>query len=244
MLRVEELRLAYSAMEVLHGISFELGEGEGMAVLGANGAGKTSLLKALAGVVRPSGRIWLDGVDVTGKDTTDLVRMGVVLVPEGRALFPSLTVRENLVMGGAVHPRKRVEKVMADVLDQVPMIAPWMAMQASRLSGGQQQLVAIARGLMASPRLLLLDEPSLGLAPIMVSHVYGVLAAVFSTGTATVLAEQNVTAALGIVNRAMVLENGRVATVESAAALRHSEEITRSFLGGRREKTAARGQAK
>jgi branched-chain amino acid transport system ATP-binding protein len=230
-------------MEVLHGISFELPDGDAMAILGANGAGKTSLLKALAGVARPTGRIWLDGVNVTGKDSTDLVRMGVVLVPEGRALFPSLTVRENLVMGGAVHPRNRVEKVMADVLDKVPMIVPWIPMQASRLSGGQQQLVAIARGLMASPRLLLLDEPSLGLAPIMVSHVYGVLRAVFSTGTATLLAEQNVTAALGIVNRAMVLENGRVATIEAAAALRDSEEITRSFLGGRRQKTTSRGKA-
>jgi branched-chain amino acid transport system ATP-binding protein len=230
-LSVESLDLAYDGMQVLFGVSFEMSKGRSLAVLGANGAGKTSLLRAIAGITPSTGTIVFDGEAVSRTSVPDRVRNGIVLVPEGRELFPSLTVRDNLAMGASVLPRRDVARVFDDVVDRIPLLAGWLDMPANGLSGGQQQILAVARALMARPRLLLLDEPSLGLAPNNVALIYQLLGRITEAGTAVVVAEQNVSAALGLAERAVVLANGRVQLDADAAVVRDDPTIAVALLG-------------
>jgi branched-chain amino acid transport system ATP-binding protein len=233
MLRVENLVAAYGRIEALHGVSLHVEEGEIVAIVGANGAGKTTLMKALAGV-HPvaSGRILLDGEDVTRLPAHARVSRGVALVPEGRQVFGPLSVADNLALGAyraggdAAADREEMEALF-------PVLRERRRQPAGSLSGGQQQMLAVARAMMARPRLLLLDEPSMGLAPIVAREIFETLSQRHATSGLTVLlVEQNVTAALGLASRAYVLETGRVAAEGPSEALLADEAIQRAYLGG------------
>ncbi|HEX3467659.1 MAG TPA: ABC transporter ATP-binding protein [Candidatus Elarobacter sp.] len=234
LLEIRQLVARYGAVEALHGISLEVAEGEIVSLLGANGAGKSTTLKAISRVVAPAaGEIVFDGTSLAGLDPEDVVRRGIAHVPEGRHVFPGLSVMDNLRLGATPRRAKRAE-IDAD-LDEVLAIFPVLRNLAGKmgwtLSGGEQQMLAIARGLMAKPRLLLLDEPSLGLAPLIVKDVMETIARIARTGTTVLLVEQNAHLALQIASRAYVLESGRVALSGAAADLLTSDEMRRAYLG-------------
>jgi branched-chain amino acid transport system ATP-binding protein len=234
LLEIRELVARYGAVEALHGISLVVAEGEIVSLLGANGAGKSTTLKAISRVIPPSaGEVLFDGVSLAGLNPEDVVQRGIAHVPEGRRIFPGLTVIDNLRLGATPRRAKRVE-IDAD-LEEVLAIFPVLRNLASKLgwtlSGGEQQMLAIARGLMAKPRLLLLDEPSLGLAPLIVKAVMETIARIARTGTTVLLVEQNAHLALQIATRAYVLETGRVALSGAASDLLKSDEMRRAYLG-------------
>jgi branched-chain amino acid transport system ATP-binding protein len=234
LLEIRELVARYGAVEALHGISLDVAEGEIVSLLGANGAGKSTTLKAISRVIPPSaGEIRFDGVSLAGLNPEDVVARGIAHVPEGRRIFPGLTVIDNLRLGATPRRAKRTE-IDAD-LDEVLAIFPVLRNLGPKLgwtlSGGEQQMLAIARGLMAKPRLLLLDEPSLGLAPLIVKNVMETIASIARTGTTVLLVEQNAHLALQIATRAYVLETGRVALSGPASELLKSDEMRRAYLG-------------
>ena len=233
MLRVEGLHVAYGPVQALRGCALAVPEGGLVTLLGANGAGKTTLLHAVAGFLRPRrGRIVLTGRDVAGRAPDHLVRSGLVLVPEHRQLFPGMSVDENLVMGRYVHgfgPASRGR--IAEVYDLFPELVPKRAAPAGMLSGGQQQMLAIGRGLMAEPRLLLLDEPSLGLAPLMIDRILDAIVAINRAGVTILLVEQNAHKTLPISSYAYVLENGTVAVEGPGADLVADPKIAEAYLG-------------
>ena len=224
MLDVRDLVVRYGAIEAVHGISFEVREGEVVTLIGANGAGKTSTLAAISGLVRPArGAILLAGRDLVGAPTHAIVRAGLVQVPEGREILARMSVHENLLLSGASDPTAMYERF--------PILAERRALPAGNLSGGEQQLLAIARALLAKPRVLLLDEPSLGLAPKMVATVFAVLAELKAAGTTMLLVEQNALRALRLADRAYVLELGRVGLSGTGSALLHDPGVARAYLG-------------
>jgi len=233
LLSVRELRAGYGAVTVLKGVSLEVGEGTITALLGANGAGKTTLMRALVGLVpAESGSIELAGEDMTPWASSRRVEAGVALVPEGRLVFPDLTVEENLRIGGYVrHARRRLAAGLAEVFDHFPILKERRRQRAGTLSGGEQQMLAIGRGLMARPRLLLLDEPSLGLAPKMAQTMFALIAGLNRSGLSILLAEQDVATSLRIAAHAYVLENGSRVMEGPAAALRADPRIRASYLG-------------
>ncbi len=212
MLRVEKLEVAYGKIQALWGVGFDVREGEIVALVGANGAGKTTTLKTVSGLLHPkAGAIWLDGERVDRRSPEEIAELGVAHVPEGRKLFPEMTVLENLLMGGYPRPARpqrgqRLEQVYAIF----PRLRERQYQLAGTLSGGEQQMVAIGRGLMAGPKVMMLDEPSLGLAPIMVADMFRVIGDINRTGVTVLLVEQNTEHALGLAHRAFVLESGRV----------------------------------
>ena len=222
MLRIEDLRVRYGAVEVVHGISVEVADGEVVALIGANGAGKTSTLSAISGIVRATGRVLLDGRDILGRPPHEIVRAGVVQVPEGRQILARMSVEENLLMCGS-----RAD----DAYARFPILGERRHLPAGQLSGGEQQMLALARALLARPRLLLLDEPSLGLAPKIVSDVFRVLADLKGAGTTMLLVEQNALRALRLADRGYVMELGRVALAGQAASLLRDEGVARAYLG-------------
>ena len=235
-LSVEDLHLGYDGKDVLHGISLSLGQEGAHCVVGPNGAGKTTLMLGLAGLLRPSGgRVVFDGADITALDAAARVDRGLVLVPEGRRVFAPLTVRENLEMGAfrRLWPRRRPG--MADTLDRVvtmfPRLAERMKQQAGTLSGGEQQMLAIGRALMARPRLLLLDEPSMGLAPQLVQGIFASLRALAADGLPILLAEQNARMALRLAGRGSVITEGRIVREDSSAALLADAGVQEAYLG-------------
>ncbi|MPZ52253.1 MAG: ATP-binding cassette domain-containing protein [Acidimicrobiia bacterium] len=233
-LSVHKLTAGYGAVVALRDISLSLDRGETVAIIGTNGAGKTTLLRSVVGLVRPrSGTVLLDGRDVTDLEPETMVGAGVVLVPEGRHVFPGLTVRDNLLLGR--YHRRRLKGRSAD-LDEVtelfPALATRMNQMAGTLSGGEQQMLALGRGLMAAPEILLLDEPSLGLAPVIVSEVMGRVAALADAGTTILLVEQNVRAALRIADRGYVIENGETVLEADSDTLLRDERVTTAYLGG------------
>ncbi len=233
LLVVSEATAGYGPILALRGISLEVREGEGVALLGTNGAGKTSTLRLIAGLLPPlSGALRFEGRPIHTLPPEERVALGIVLVPEGRGLFPELTVKENLLLGAwRRRGRREVQRDLEEIFQRFPILRERQAQQAGTLSGGEQQLLAIARALMARPRLLLLDEPSLGLAPRMVGHIFEILRAIHQAGTTMVIAEQNVHLALSLVHRAYVLQNGEIRLHGEARALRESPEVRALYLG-------------
>ena len=231
-LRVEGLQVAYGGIRAVKGIDLEVREGELVTLIGANGAGKTTTLKALAGLIAPErGRVEYNGRDVTGMRAHELVRMGLALVPEGRGVFARLTVAENLAMGAY----SRRDAGIANDYDRAYALFPRLAERrrqpAGTLSGGEQQMLAIARALMSRPKLLLLDEPSMGLAPLMVQKIFETIKAVAAEGVTLLLVEQNARLALEVSSRGYVMETGSIAIADSAPALLDNPEVRRAYLG-------------
>jgi branched-chain amino acid transport system ATP-binding protein len=232
-LRVEALEVAYGKIQALWGISVEIPEGEIVAVVGANGAGKTTMLKTLSGLLRPmAGQISLDDRRIDVLSPAEIVGLGVVHVPEGRKLFPEMTVLDNLLVGGyPAGARSRRPQRLEHVFTVFPRLAERRRQLAGTLSGGEQQMVAIGRGLMAGPRILMLDEPSLGLAPIMVQEMFGVIGEINRTGVTVLLVEQNTEHALALAHRGFVLESGRVALSGTGRELLASPQVREAYLG-------------
>jgi branched-chain amino acid transport system ATP-binding protein len=234
MLDVSRASVRFGEFAALTDVSLSAGDGEIVVLLGANGAGKSTLFRALIGLVRLSaGTIRCGGEDVTGQPAHAIVRRGIALAPEGRHLFPQLSVKKNLLLGAYTLSggRERVAQGIDEACALFPVIRDKLAAPAGALSGGQQQMVALARALMARPRLLLLDEPSLGLAPLVVQQLLEAIRAINAGGTTILLAEQNAHAALGIASRGYVLENGRVVLEGSRDALLGNEGVKRAYLG-------------
>ena len=233
LLRVADLQVAYGKIQALWGVSFEVRAGEVVALVGANGAGKTTTLKTISGLLRPrAGEVLMGDRRLDRCTPGEVVEAGVVQVPEGRKLFPQMTVLENLLLGaytpGArARRRERLEEAFATF----PRLAERRRQMAGTLSGGEQQMVAIARGLMAGPRLLMLDEPSLGLAPILVEEMFRVVEAIAGRGVTVLLVEQNTEHALTLAHRGYVLESGRVALQGTGAELLANERVRQAYLG-------------
>ncbi|OYU47404.1 MAG: branched-chain amino acid ABC transporter ATP-binding protein [Rhizobiales bacterium PAR1] len=233
MLKVSDLSAGYGRTAILDGVSIEVEEGDVVTIIGANGAGKTTLLRAISGLVKPNaGSITFNGENIAGMDPADIVGRGLIMVPEARQLFPVMTVRDNVLMG-CYHPaaREGSERRFEEVLDIFPRVRERLGQLAGSLSGGEQQMVAIARGLMACPKLLMLDEPSLGLAPLIVQQMFGIVDRICAMGTTVLLVEQKAFHALKIAKRAYVLENGRVAMSNTGAGLLADPHIKTVYLG-------------
>ena len=232
-LQVTDLRVSYGAIESLRGVSLEVGAGEVVALIGANGAGKTTTLRAVSGMLRPvGGAVRLDGEDVTGRPAHRLVSRGMAHAPEGRGIFLNLTVAENLDLGAWLRRDSAgVRRDLDRALALFPVLAERRRQVAGTLSGGEQQMLAVARALMSSPRLLLLDEPSLGLAPQVVERIFSVLREVNQAGVALLLVEQNAHKALQLAHRAYVLETGQVVMTGTGRELLASPEVRKAYLG-------------
>ncbi|HWP89215.1 MAG TPA: ABC transporter ATP-binding protein [Burkholderiales bacterium] len=233
LLEVIGLKVAYGGINAVKGIDFAVAAGEMVTLIGANGAGKTTTLKALTGLVHPSaGRVRYNGADITALPSHRLVALGIALVPEGRGVFPRLTVEENIDMGAYCRDDKR--EIRADhehVLTLFPRLAERHQQAAGTLSGGEQQMLAIARAIMGRPRLLLLDEPSMGLAPLMVQKIFETIRAIAATGVTTLLVEQNAKLALELCDRGYVMESGEITLTDRAPALLANPRVRRAYLG-------------
>lgn len=233
MLAVNEISVSYGEIPVLRHISFQIREGELIALVGANGAGKTTTLKTIIGALHPmSGSIVFEGIDITRKTTPEIVRLGITYVPEGRLIFGPLTVEENLRLGAfLVKSRTVVEERLEYVFHLFPVLKERRTQRAGTLSGGEQQMLAIGRGLMAQPKLLMLDEPSLGLMPRLVDDVFATVAKLKEEGLTILLVEQNVREALDLADRGYVLQTGRIVAAGPARELVESDLIREAFLG-------------
>ena len=233
MLEVSGLAVSYGATHVLDGVSFTVPKGRIVALLGGNGSGKSTIINTLSGLLRPKrGTIRLDGHDLAGRPAHEIVRAGMAQVPQGREVFASITVAENLELGATTRrDRHEIARDEGDVFALFPRLREKARRRAGSLSGGEQQMVAIGRALMSRPRLLLLDEPSLGLSPVLVQTIFSVIREINARGTAVLLIEQNARQALGIASRGYVLETGAVALAGTAPSLLSSEEVRRAYLG-------------
>ena len=232
MLKVDGLESGYGGLTILQGLSLEIDAGEIVALIGANGAGKTTALNTISGLVpRTAGTIEFQGESITGLQPHEIVRRGIVQVPEGRELFGSLSVAENLRMGATTLPRDRYAETLAEVHEIFPILADRSNQYASTMSGGQQQMLAIGRALMARPRLLMMDEPSLGLAPKLVMQVFETVERVRRAGLTVLIVEQNAARTLEISDRAYVLETGEVALTGTGKQLLDDERVQRAYLG-------------
>ena len=234
MLKIENLHIKYGAIHAVKGIDIEVNEGEIVTLIGANGAGKTSILKALSGLVKPSeGTITYDGKVLNKKSAQDIMKAGISHVPEGRRIFADMTVLENLELG--VYQRKDKEGIKKDleaVYERFPILKDRSKQAAGTLSGGEQQMLAMGRALMANPKILLLDEPSMGLAPILVKEIFSIIKDINAKGTTILLVEQNARMALSVAPRAYVMETGKIVMSGTGQELADSEEIQKAYLGG------------
>jgi branched-chain amino acid transport system ATP-binding protein len=234
MLRIEQISVHYGRIQAVADISLRVDAGEIVAIIGANGAGKTTTLMAISGIHRPSrGRIVFDAADVSRWPPHKIVRSGIVQVPEGRRVLPLLSVDENLELGGHLLPFPQRRRKCAEMLERFPRLAERRRQLGGTLSGGEQQMLAIARALMAEPRLLLLDEPSLGLAPKIIESIFSVIREINRAGTTILLVEQNAAMALGVASRGYVFEIGRVVFEGTSDQLRGSKMVRRAYLGER-----------
>jgi branched-chain amino acid transport system ATP-binding protein len=234
MLQVNNLHVYYGAIHALKGITFHLEEGEIVTLIGANGAGKSTTLNAISGLQKArSGEVIFEGEDISKTTPQKIVRKGVIQVPEGRKIFAALTVRENLEMGAYIQDnRQQFEKDLESAFVRFPRLKERIKQLGGTLSGGEQQMLAIARGLMAHPRLLLLDEPSMGLAPILVEQIFDIIRDINDQGTSILLVEQNAQMALSIADRGYVMETGRIVLEGPADALLQDPMVVSAYLGG------------
>ena len=232
MLEVKDLHAGYGLTRVLEGVSLHVEAGEIVAVLGSNGAGKTTLNMAISGLVKPrGGSVTFEGRDITGSSPAEIMGAGLIQVPEGRKIFPNLSVRENLELGSYRRAKANRARNLDRVFATFPRLKERTGQAAGTLSGGEQQMLAIGRGMMAEPRLLILDEPSLGLSPLLVEEMFALIRRLHGEGLAIMLVEQNVAQSLEIADRAYVLENGRFAIAGSADRVREDPELKRAYLG-------------
>ena len=232
LLSIENLRAGYGAVEVLRGVDIRISHGELIALLGSNGAGKTTLNAVMSGLVTPrSGRVVFDGEDLTGAHYRRIVQAGLIQVPEGRKVFPNLTVLENLELGAFTRARSRLSENIDRVFVTFPRLRERKAQLAGTMSGGEQQMLAISRGLMAEPKLLILDEPSLGLSPLLVEELFTLIAKLRADGLAILLVEQNVGQSLDIADRAYVMENGSIRFSGTSSELLASDALRQAYLG-------------
>jgi branched-chain amino acid transport system ATP-binding protein len=234
LLEIRDLRVKYGNVEVLHGINLSVKEGEVVAILGANGAGKSTTLMAVSRILKSSaGSIEFGGKALHRLKAHDVVKEGVIQVPEGRRIFSTLTVDENLALGAFVcHDSARITKIRQWIYELFPILKERSGQLGGTLSGGEQQMLAIARGLMAEPKILLLDEPSLGLAPLLAKAIFRTLEQINKAGVTIVLVEQNARAALKLANRGYIMEVGNIVLEDSAAALLTNPEVQKAYLGG------------
>jgi len=235
MLSLENIYVNYGSIQVLHGINIEVNEGEIVTIIGANGAGKSTTLKAIAGLVTKTrnSSIKFMGEDITDLPPEKIVSKGISLAPEGRRIFPDLTVLENLEMGAYLRAKDKagVRKDLESIFEMFPILEQRRNQSGKTLSGGEQQMLAIARALMANPKLLMLDEPSTGLAPLIIKDIFGIIKQVNEKGTTVLLVEQNSKIALGIADRGYVLKNGVVVLQDTCENLMKNEEIKKAYLG-------------
>jgi branched-chain amino acid transport system ATP-binding protein len=230
---VKDLVVKYEGAEVVHGVSLELDQGSIVTLIGSNGAGKTTILRAVSGLKAPArGEIWFEGQRIDGRSPQSIVKLGIVQVPQGRGLFPYMSVAENLRLGAFLRRDKaQIATDLQEVLVHFPRLKERLRQQASTMSGGEQQMLAIACAVMCKPRLLLLDEPSMGLSPIMVTEIARIVREINETGTTVLLVEQNSRLALKLATKAYVLETGNIAVEGPAEELMHSEHVRRAYLG-------------
>lgn len=233
MLEVENVEAGYGPIRALDGVSLHVAEGELVAIIGANGAGKTTLLMAISGIVPTRrGQVRFAGRPITGLEPHEIVRLGVGHAPEGRRIFPRLSVRENLELGGFTRPdRAEMRRDIDEVCGLFPVLGSRLGQMGGTLSGGEQQMLALGRALVGRPRLLLLDEPSLGLAPLVVARIFEVIGGLSARGIAVVLVEQNARAALKLASRGYVLETGRITLTGSGSELAHDRRVRDAYLG-------------
>ena len=234
LLEVRNLKVNYGPIQAIRGIDLDVEQGNIVALLGANGAGKTTTLRTLSGIIKPAeGSIILDGKDISKQRACKVARMGINMSPEGRLVFSGLTVEENLRAGAyCLKSKAETEKNMQRVLKLFPRLEERLKQQANTLSGGEQQMLAMGRALMSAPKLMMLDEPSMGLAPILVEQVFEIIRSLHKAGTTILLVEQNAQMALSIADRAYVLENGKVSLSGTGKELAQSEQVQKAYLGG------------
>ena len=233
LLKMDDVDTSYGPVEVLRDVSIEINEGEIVCLLGPNAAGKSTTLKTILGMVRPlKGAIYLDGDRIDGRTTAEVVARGVTMVPEGRRLFARMSVRENLMVGAQLRTDKDgIQRDLDRVVTMFPRVKERLAQKAGTLSGGEQQMLAMGRALMANPRVLLMDEPSMGLAPVLVEQVFDIIREINSQGVTVFLVEQNASMALEVADRGYVLQTGEVVMADSAKALLESPQMKEAYLG-------------
>ena len=233
MLKVEDIHVYYGSIHAVKGVSFEVNEGEIVTLIGANGAGKSTVLNTVSGLLHPrTGSVQFMGQDLRGAAAHKVVERGLAQVPEGRRIFLQMTVEENLEMGAYTRPNSTIAPGIADVYKRFPRLEERRRQVAGTLSGGEQQMLAMGRALMSSPKLLMLDEPSMGLAPILVEQIFDIIKELHAAGTTILLVEQNAQAALRVADRAYVLETGRISLSGTGAELMASDQVRRAYLGG------------
>ena len=234
MLKIDKINVYYGAIHALKGISVDVKEGEIVTLIGANGAGKSTILRTISGLLKPkSGEITFEGQNIAGKAAQDIVKLSISQVPEGRRVFANMTVMENLELGAYIrNDSKGIKEDFDQVFSRFPKLAERRSQLAGTMSGGEQQMLAMGRALMSRPRLLLLDEPSMGLAPLLVREIFSIVKDINASGTTVLLVEQNAHMALSIAHRAYVLETGRITLAGDAKELAASEEIRKAYLGG------------
>ena len=232
MLEIRQLHAGYGAVEILRGIDLDVGKGEIVAVLGSNGVGKSTLNNNISALYRPfSGSIRFEGQELVGLSSSEIVKRGVIHVPEGRRVFPNMNVRENLELGGQVRGRARRSQNLEKIVAIFPRLKERFGQSAGTLSGGEQQMLAIGRGLMAEPELLIMDEPSLGLSPLLVEEMFALIQRINREGQSILLMEQNAVQTLAIAHRGYIIENGTVAMQGAAAELANDPDLRKNYLG-------------
>ncbi len=232
LLEVNDIHVYYGSIHAIKGVSFSVEEGEVVTLIGANGAGKSTTLNTIAGLLRPrTGSVSFAGKDLAHVHASDMVKHGMALCPEGRRIFQEMTVQENLEMGGFSRPDKEIPASIEEMFVRFPRLKERQKQIAGTLSGGEQQMLAMARALMSKPRLLMLDEPSMGLAPILVEQIFDIICELHKAGTTILLVEQNAQMALSVADRAYVLETGKISMSGSAESLLHNDDVRKAYLG-------------
>lgn len=233
LLRLEKVVVDYGSIHALKEIDIDVNTGEVITLIGANGAGKSTTMKAIMGLIPvKSGKIWFDGKEITNLDTKNMVQSGIILSPEGRQVFPRFSVMDNLMMGAYLRPKTEIAESLQTVYDLLPKLKVRSGQLAGSLSGGEQQMLAIGRAMMGKPRMLLLDEPSLGLAPLIINEIFAMVDRIREMGTTILLVEQNARIALKHSDRAYVLETGSIVLSDRADQLLESDEIRKAYFGG------------